>query len=441
MSTAITPAPVSAPRPQSGPAQVPAYLIVVAAALAVMPLGAVVVPALGATIGILAAAAMVGLLGVCYLATPRPLPAPSPILIALLVILAVFAIGTAAAPIAGKTVTVLGYFGVGIAFAIALAVTLADERWPLDRLGLPVVGALMVGGTLACGYALIFRSGSITGSFGGSVVSNRLTGPFSQPNELGQVAAVTVAVAIAVLAEARGRIRWLGAACGLIAAVVLVLCFSRGAWIGAAGAIAVIAVLSPASRRFILAGVVLLPVLVAVGAMTVGPSVARLVVARLASFGDSTKNPYDDRSHIYSAALRMWREHPVTGVGPGNYHDMVVSDPNSALRVSSPLHAHSLIFNTAADLGLIGLVALILLALACVRAIARLRVRARDRAVGRPGEGRTVGLAAGGGLAAAAAQGLVDYVWTNGILLVLAFTLIGLLGAYDLSTARQRKES
>jgi O-antigen ligase len=78
------------------------------------------------------------------------------------------------------------------------------------------------------------------------------------------------------------------------------------------------------------------------------------------------------RPELWRAALGLWATHPIWGVGPDNFRR--VYPQALALRPKDPdatfdqrIHANSLYFETLADLGLAGLVALTLLMIALAR--------------------------------------------------------------------------
>jgi O-antigen ligase len=78
------------------------------------------------------------------------------------------------------------------------------------------------------------------------------------------------------------------------------------------------------------------------------------------------------RPDLWRAALRLWRGHPFWGVGPDNfrraYPEALASRPRDPDAVfDRRIHANSLYFETLADLGLAGVVALLLLMVAIAR--------------------------------------------------------------------------
>lgn len=97
---------------------------------------------------------------------------------------------------------------------------------------------------------------------------------------------------------------------------------------------------------------------------------------------DSTLEDYvmtysPTRTELWQAALRVWRRHPLLGVGPDNFRH-VYSEALAPGRRLAPgaeiderIHANSLYFETLADLGVLGVLALLLVMVALARAARR----------------------------------------------------------------------
>jgi O-antigen ligase len=97
---------------------------------------------------------------------------------------------------------------------------------------------------------------------------------------------------------------------------------------------------------------------------------------------DSTLEDYvmtysPTRTELWQAAMRVWRRHPLLGVGPDNFRH-VYSEALAPGRRLAPgaeiderIHANSLYFETLADLGVLGVLALVLVMVALARAARR----------------------------------------------------------------------
>lgn len=259
---------------------------------------------------------------------------------------------------------------------------------------------------------------------GGQTVNNRIRGTFTEPNQFGVFCAITLLVALAlVLGAHTGRARAAAGAGALLALVGLMTSLSRGSWIGAALGLAVLLVLLPAARRRL--AVVALPALVLVIAVLVAgadrPEI-EVVRDRVATFGDVTGNPYDDRPAIWAEGWRQATEQPWLGQGPGQFPYIAVRSADTV--TVRPWHAHNVLLNTSAELGFPAAVLLVLFTLWVLR-VARRVVRRLPP--------RDAGLAAGlaGALAVVVGQGLVDVTLRNAVVISVLATLLGLVLGLD----------
>jgi O-antigen ligase len=139
--------------------------------------------------------------------------------------------------------------------------------------------------------------------------SSRATGSFFSPNRLGTVAAMAAVVAATQLGDGSSTRRALSGAVALLAGIVLLLTFSRGAILGlvAAGA----ALVAVRSRRAAL-------VYVAVAAVAAVVVVPILVGARLAGSGGTVGGLLENdagRLDAWLAGIRMIVKEPFLGQG------------------------------------------------------------------------------------------------------------------------------
>jgi O-antigen ligase len=181
----------------------------------------------------------------------------------------------------------------------------------------------------------------------------------------------------------------------LVGLAALVVTQSRGALLAVLGAAALLAGLDwIATRRWWLPA--LLALALGLG-LLVGPSVARALPPpppeeRLTLAG---------RLPIWGATLRMLGRAPLSGVGLGNFQAVMARDKPDVLprAPGAASHAHQLLLQVAADLGLAGL--------AAFTALYALSLRAAYRAWR---HGERLGMGLFGALVAAGLHGLVDAV-------------------------------
>jgi hypothetical protein len=134
--------------------------------------------------------------------------------------------------------------------------------------------------------------------------------------------------------------------------------------------------------------------------------------------------PPAPRPRLWYAAISLWRERPLLGVGPDNFrrrYEAVLSpSPTGAPYTDTRIHANSLYFETLADVGLLGLAALGAIAVALVRSL---------------GRHRESGCVAGFGCVVAAGtffvHGLLDYFFEFTPLFGLFWVTLGLSAAFE----------
>src|SRR5919108_2924931 len=306
----------------------------------------------------------------------------------------------------------------GLVFA-AVVLAAAKDLVDLRR----ILAAFVVAGTAAAAVAVSGGANFEHVQYGGSQVSGRLHGAFSEPNQLGSMCAMAIAVAAGLVFGCRTRRGRLLAALSLpILMAALLLTLSRGAWIGAALGIALLLLTLREARELLL----FLSVPLIVVALIAGRFAAdepQLTVVGERAKAITVLSPYDERAAIWREAIREIKEDPLTGEGPGNFPVASVRAASYASLVYAD-HAHNLALNWAAEDGLPALALVFAFAVALTvpayRASRRLRQdgRRRDRAV-------LLGVAAA--LLTVVGQGTVDYTLGNSVLHVAVWLLVGAL--------------
>ena len=303
----------------------------------------------------------------------------------------------------------------------------------------------------------------------------RAHGHFAQPNPFAGYLGLTAPMAYALTLEAAAQ--WRSRAGGVqmvfrpllvrvapcafyavtfvLMATAAVMSWSRGGWIGLAAALLLVTVLRSRTAWLRAGAVGLLVVcLLAIGGTQYLPTA---LVQRFADFFpylggvDVTAVEVTDanwavieRMAHWRAALNMVEEHPLLGVGIGNYP---VVYPQYALgRWQDPLgHAHNYYLNIAAEAGLVGLFAYLVLLTACFalacRVVRRLSSDALDLAGsalgGDIGFWRAVALGALGVLVHLSVHSLFDNLYVHSMNVQLGLVL-GLLGVAERSVDAHR---
>jgi O-antigen ligase len=211
------------------------------------------------------------------------------------------------------------------------------------------------------------------------------------------VAVFLTIVELAFVAKTRTRGAWVGIGCGVAATLIAwashkkLLVSRRDVLLGAAGTVACLALLMVA--------IAALPS--RVNPRDAGDAKRAGSVVSLLSGGlDPNSTALRTRFGIWRRSLRMIREHPLFGVGPGNWpvffphyaepgatHDGVLS------ATLAPRQAHDDYVERTAETGVVGMGALVFLALTVGAAV-------RQRMRGESAEGRAISAGAAGSLAA-----------------------------------------
>ncbi len=229
----------------------------------------------------------------------------------------------------------------------------------------------------------------------------RAIGTFGVGNQLamGNLVADAGLVCLAgALALPVRRHRLVAGALAVFFLLPLLLSLSRGALLS--GLVAAVLVLARVGWR-VLAGTALAGIAVATVALVAVPSQGAVVVARVETVVSSASSPDQsvaDRYGLWSAALRMWSEEPVTGIGVKNFSehrdsqlgistssgaDAASDDSYERVQLLSPHEQYLLVLS---EQGLVGLLAY--LSLVVVAAVGPLR-----RVDGRRSLTSTTGLA------------------------------------------------
>jgi len=210
----------------------------------------------------------------------------------------------------------------------------------------------------------------------------RAYGTFEQPNPYAGYLGLTLPLAVGLIAAGvvpvgdriPGRwIVWAGGS-GVLMLAALIMSWSRGAWLGFAAAVAAmfLAVVARSGRAAVLAvvfAVLIVYLFLAGGLALVPPSIAQRFSDFLPYVGVGDVRGVEitdanfavlERMAHWQSALDMWRDRPWLGVGIGNYEPVYA-------RYALPLwpyalgHAHNYYLNMAAEAGVLGLMAYLVL--------------------------------------------------------------------------------
>ncbi len=317
------------------------------------------------------------------------------------------------------------------AIALVLAALFALDRTAslgrLHKLAFPFLAGVAAtcarderAGRRAVAIALVSLGGAAVWGLVGFVLRgasfhSRARGPVGHYLTFAGQLAIGASLAIAIVLVARDR-RWrIGAAVAAsLAGAALVATFTRSSWLGLLGASAVMLVLVQPWALVGLAMVVLLLVKFAPGDYG----------ARLLSVFDLSSKWNEQREYMWQAGVRMFRDHPITGVGLEDLHALYERYRSRAATEPAG-HLHSVPVQVAATMGTVGLIALaVLFATLALTAAHRLRARVRSG-----GLGAALALGATGALVAFAIAGLFEWNLGDEEVLHPLYALIGLAWA------------
>jgi O-antigen ligase len=323
--------------------------------------------------------------------------------------LAVAAFATAtvtALDVAASVRGFLRYTELFVLVPVAAAMAIRDRRDTFIVAG-AVVAATVVEGAVGV-YQYLTRTGA---SYAGEYI--RAVGTFGadQIMALGALVGYGMVVTLALGLALRGRPRVLLLATAALLAVPLWLSLSRGAWIATAAAVFLVLLIH--SWRAAVALTATAALAVAVAAMSGGAS-GPAFGERLTSIFSSSSEPdrsVRDRYALWTAAVDIWRDHPVVGVGMkdfAGYRDSYapmslsagsdVDDPSAGFRRAPLLSAHNQYLMVLSEQGTVGILAFGgLLGTLAVGAVRRRREDAPES--GDPERDRFLDLAAPGILA------------------------------------------
>jgi putative inorganic carbon (hco3(-)) transporter len=253
---------------------------------------------------------------------------------------------------------------IGYALTVVAIVVLLDRPVWLRR---AVWTVAVAGGALAIVNLLQAATGAYDNDFGGFALARpegggvfRVGGPLD-PNFFGQVLVATAVLAVYLALSARDRASR-GLAVGILIACLAAtgLTGSRGALVATAAAFGLILLLAPIPRDIgigitvlvVAAGLFFMPsglqARIGLSSSSASPEVAKVT--------QGSNDAIQGRKSENLAALEMFRDHMIFGVGPGNYSRHYLSysqqiglDPRLTAR-----EAHSLYLGSLAETGIVG---------------------------------------------------------------------------------------
>jgi O-antigen ligase len=263
----------------------------------------------------LGAVALVGLVAVRQLFVARTIPLSRPIALGTAGVLLAYLAATLSATDLEQSLTgIIRYAEIFVVVPVAVALSL--ERWSDLWIVLGAVVAVGVFEGIVGVYQFLTGTGAGIGD-----VAVRAVGTFGAYDIMGMATVVTFAwiVALAVGLGAKGRMRRVGACAIVLLPVPLAMSLSRGAWLTAIVTALVVAAVSGWRRALVAVAVVGLLAVVALGAVRADLGVVGERASTVLVSGGQPDRSVQDRYDMWGAAVGMWHDHPLTGVGLKNF--------------------------------------------------------------------------------------------------------------------------
>jgi hypothetical protein len=258
---------------------------------------------------------------------------------------------------------------------------------------------------------------------GGAIVSNRAAGSFAHPTSLALFLLLSFPLAFAFGLRGPPRLRAPLTIVGVISLIGLILTQTRGAMIGGTIALLWMMIRWQPFRRFAgtTAAILIIAAIFNVGSIASNQSVT-VVGDRLSNL--SLESEGDQRVEIWQTTPKIIANHPLLGIGQGNFPYV---SPGYGLHDVGGIpfdHAHDVFFNIAVELGLPGLLVLLLIIASLFRTARR---ALRDRA----GPVYPFALAAAASLLAILVNSITEYPLRQNLDLAAILVVIGLLISFE----------
>ncbi|MBA2806274.1 O-antigen ligase family protein [Streptomyces sp. KM273126] len=202
----------------------------------------------------------------------------------------------------------------------------------------------------------------------------RAVGTFGATDVMGMATVVSFGLVSAVglaLGPCTVRQRTAAALCAVALVAPLALSFSRGAWIATALACGLQVMLAGLRRAVGIFAAVAAVGVILVGGLGIGSALLQERMSSITQVTDAPDQSVNDRYTMWAAAVDMWREQPLTGVGLKSFPEY--RDGRASLALSSGsetagagvayrkqplLSPHNMYLLVLSEQGLIGLLAL-----------------------------------------------------------------------------------
>ncbi|MDX3643627.1 O-antigen ligase family protein [Streptomyces sp. MB09-02B] len=266
-----------------------------------------------------------------------------------------------------------GLAGLGRYLQVFVLVPMAVLLCVRSRSDFRVVAWSFVGLALWQGAVGVHQYATGTGaSYAGEDI--RAVGTFGAGDVMGMATVVSFGLVCAVglaLAPATAEQRAWALVCSALLVLPLAVSFSRGAWIATTVACGLQVVLAGLRRAVTVFAAVAAVGVVLVGGLGIGSAMLQERISSITRVADAPDQSVTDRYTMWAAAVGMWRDQPLTGVGLKGFPEH--RDGHASLALSSGsdiagagtayqkqplLSPHNMYLLVLSEQGLIGLLAL-----------------------------------------------------------------------------------
>ncbi len=251
-------------------------------------------------------------------------------------------------------------------------------------------------------------------------ISGRVVSTFENPNVLGEYLVMMIPMVLAVMLISKSRSGRLGSFLTLcLACACLVFTWSRGAWLGIILATLVFfLVYTRKTMALCLAALFLIPFLPMV--------LPETILTRFTSIGDLADSSTSYRVSIWQASVKIIEDNPLSGIGIGTGAFSKVYPLYSLAGIETAPHSHNLFLQTAIEVGVPGLVALVAVIFTFAQGSFGFFKKCKG---GNMQSGKLLSLGIFAGVMGVLLQGLTDYIWYNYRVYLMFWLVIGLAEA------------
>ncbi|MEA2367414.1 MAG: hypothetical protein QOH38_132 [Thermoleophilaceae bacterium] len=251
----------------------------------------------------------------------------------------------------------------------------------------------------------------------GEVAEGRPGGSFQDPNILATFEALGLPAAVALALGRNLLLRVVGAGAFALILAGLALSLSRGGFLAAAGALAIMLAWRPFRYTGIAALALVITLQAVSGSFSGEIQQTSVVAGRIQSVSYAAAGG-DPRFAIWRTTPEIIAGHPFFGIGANQFPDVSLRYGLYSEDRGSYQHAHNIPLTIAAELGLLGLAAL----LWATFALGRVLIAA---CTGLTGADRGLAMAVAAAFTGLALQGMVDYTLSSNTVAAVMFVLAG----------------